>query len=418
MPINELIATQYSRNPIDSPIDRLSRLEDAKGRGLTNEINTEVLTANKFSNMKNQSDFATSKQQRGLEFAANIGAQLRRETDPVKKSRDYQGALKIAEMNGHDVSMYPKEYDETAQTYLDVAYAQLYEPELLKQKLSTVRQPNARIDLIEKLTEGMSPEEKLRAHRIELELEAPARTFAPHYFKYGDVNAVSTPQNPTQANVITVPGINATTQPEIQSVLSGQEADKQGGITTAKLESELELAPQIEGEKAKAVQNEKIEADRRGEIIDAGLTAKSQIPRIEQLIEINKKLATGGIQSVVEQGKRLFGREAADVGAFKAEVGAMLLSIAAALKPVSNDERVFLSEEVLPSLKSGQGANDAMINRILQIAKNDYQKALILKDNPSMRTEDLLSGSANQSQEKPASKTSFDQYLRYKNAAN
>lgn len=117
MGIESLIATQAQRTAGPSPMEQLSGLNALQGQKLQNQAASTTLDQNK--------------QRRGIEFAANVGAQLKKEADPAKKSQIYSTALQIAKMNGHDVSTFPQQYDDRAQSMLDVYYMQVYAPQEL-----------------------------------------------------------------------------------------------------------------------------------------------------------------------------------------------------------------------------------------------------------------------------------------------
>lgn len=133
MSINQLIATQYQRNAPESPMRQLAGIEQLKTQ-----------------QMQNQS-LEQGKSEKGMKFAANIKMQLDQIQDPAEKNNTYTTALHLAKMNGHDISMWPQQYDEQAQGILDVAHSQVYEPAMFEQRLKNANSTPAKIQELNEL---------------------------------------------------------------------------------------------------------------------------------------------------------------------------------------------------------------------------------------------------------------------------
>lgn len=123
MSIANLIATQAQRSQGPSPLQQIGALEGIKGQAIRNDA------------MK--SGLAQDKAQEGLKFAANVKTQLDQSQDPTEKQQIYQAARRMAEMNGHDTTAYPPQYDENADRLLSVAYEQVYAPQKFQQSLKS-----------------------------------------------------------------------------------------------------------------------------------------------------------------------------------------------------------------------------------------------------------------------------------------
>ena len=133
MSISQLIATQYQRNAPQSPARQLAGIEQLKTQ-----------------QMQNQS-LEQGKSEKGMKFAANIKMQLDQIQDPAEKNNTYTTALHLAKMNGHDISMWPQQYDEQAQGILDVAHSQVYEPAMFEQRLKNANSTPAKIQELNEL---------------------------------------------------------------------------------------------------------------------------------------------------------------------------------------------------------------------------------------------------------------------------
>jgi hypothetical protein len=128
MGIEQLIATQAQRTAGPSPMQQLSDMQSLQGQQLQNQGRQQSLTANADA-------LDQGKRMRGLQFAANVGQQIKSEQDPKKKAELYAAGLQFAKMNGHDISTLPQQYDDRAQQFLDVAHMQVYAPKEFEAKL-------------------------------------------------------------------------------------------------------------------------------------------------------------------------------------------------------------------------------------------------------------------------------------------
>ena len=128
MGIEQLIATQASRNAGPSPIEQLGGMAALEGQRIQNQGMQQ-------RNTMTQDAFAQDQQTRGLEFGANIGHQIKNTQDPAKKAEIYQAGLWLAKKSGIDVSQMPQQYDDQAQTILDVMYEQRYAPQMFQARL-------------------------------------------------------------------------------------------------------------------------------------------------------------------------------------------------------------------------------------------------------------------------------------------
>lgn len=121
--IQQLIATQAQRSQGATPMELMSGVQQLDRGRLDNQIAQEKLSGYR-------SQMASNKRHEGLKFAGNVGGQIREMSDPAKKAQVYATARKMAEMNGHDVSAYPTEFNPQAEQMLEIAYQQVYQPEL------------------------------------------------------------------------------------------------------------------------------------------------------------------------------------------------------------------------------------------------------------------------------------------------
>lgn len=121
MSIQNLIATQAQRTAGPSPMERLAGMQTLQQQKIGNETAQYSLDQNK--------------RQRAWEFAANIGLQLKQEQDTTKKQQIYGAALELARMNGYEMTYFPKQYDNRAQSMLDFAHMQAYAPHLIEERM-------------------------------------------------------------------------------------------------------------------------------------------------------------------------------------------------------------------------------------------------------------------------------------------
>jgi hypothetical protein len=119
--ITQLIATHSNRNKVDSPLQMLSGIQRHK--------------ANEMSLESQQNKMASDKRIEGLKFAANVGSQLKSIRDPQQKAEVYSTARRLAEMNGHDISAFPDQYSPQAEGMLEIAYQQIYQPEIIRERM-------------------------------------------------------------------------------------------------------------------------------------------------------------------------------------------------------------------------------------------------------------------------------------------
>jgi len=126
MAIQDLIATHYQRNAGPSALETMSGMEALKGQQLRNQAGTEAI--------------AQGNANKGMQFAANVAAQIKKTEDPAQKAEIYATALELGKRNGFDTSPYPASYDANAQQILDVVYAQVYEPKLFEQQMLKYKQ--------------------------------------------------------------------------------------------------------------------------------------------------------------------------------------------------------------------------------------------------------------------------------------
>lgn len=127
MGIEQLIATQAQRTTGPSPMQQLSDMQSLQGQQLQNQGRQQSLTANADA-------LDQGKRMRGLQFAANVGQQIKNAPDD-QKAQLYAAGLQFAKMNGHDISTLPQQYDDRAQQFLDVAHMQVYAPKEFEAKL-------------------------------------------------------------------------------------------------------------------------------------------------------------------------------------------------------------------------------------------------------------------------------------------
>ncbi len=139
--ISQLIATQANRNRTTSPMQamaQMQQLEAGKQRLAAGEQNMQLgaqrMQMNEQAMQGNQAAMAKTKQQEGMEFAANVAAQMRQASSPEEKAKIYQSGLQIAKMNQHDVSAFPQQFDENAERLMEGMYQQVFQPEEMKKQ--------------------------------------------------------------------------------------------------------------------------------------------------------------------------------------------------------------------------------------------------------------------------------------------
>ena len=160
MSISQLIATQYQRNAPESPTRQLAGIEQLKTQ-----------------QMQNQS-LEQGKSEKGMKFAANIKMQLDRTEDPAEKNNTYTTALHLAKMNGHDISMWPQQYDEQAQGILDVAHSQVYEPAMFEQRLKNANSTPVKIKELNEYIKGAGITDPSKIQKIyEQQLQGENKLF-------------------------------------------------------------------------------------------------------------------------------------------------------------------------------------------------------------------------------------------------
>lgn len=115
MTIEQLIATHHNRGKGPSPLQQLSQMETLKRQRLGNQAI--------------QAEGQRTQNTEALKFAANIGRQIRNEQDPMRKAQIYNSGLSFARSRGYNLDDVPQEYNDRAQYFLDVAEAQVNEPE-------------------------------------------------------------------------------------------------------------------------------------------------------------------------------------------------------------------------------------------------------------------------------------------------
>jgi len=161
------------------------------------------------------------------------------------------------------------------------------------------------------------------------------------------------------------------------------------GMTGTQQEIQAQISQQM-AQKAATIKRTELAETDRNQIITNAREAKSQLVNLRKFQEINKKVATSGIASAANDIMDFFGVGPKEVGQFRILAANRVLELAHILRPVSNDERQFLFDEAIASLKKGELSNAGMLEILIDIAERTVDAGMWLRDNPDKTPEDLL----------------------------
>ncbi len=133
--INQLIATQAQRNKPTSPMQAMAGMQQLDAGRQQQQMNAQRMQMNEQAMQGNAAAMASTKQQEGIKFAANVGAQMRQAKSPEEKAQIYKTSLQIAKMNGHDTSQLPQEFNQDAEHIMEGVYQQVFQPHEMKKNL-------------------------------------------------------------------------------------------------------------------------------------------------------------------------------------------------------------------------------------------------------------------------------------------
>lgn len=281
MGIEQLIATQAQRTAGPSPIELLAGMQGLQGQKIQNE-------GAQIRNAAMSQSLDQNKRQRALEFAANIGMQLKQEQDPAKKQQIYGSALELARMNGYEMTPFPKQYDERAQSMLDVAYMQAYAPQEFEAKLK-----GAGISLSQKefnnhvnqLQSAIGPDGKIDPAKLSVAQRASA-------IELGLIPRA------TGSAAITA----ATTEGLTNQVANSEATIKgatAGATENAKLDARMEKEPELKRRNAEAAAEAKAAVEKR--VAELG-----QSKKIEDATAIYNELKGSDLGMIYGRGESLY----------------------------------------------------------------------------------------------------------------
>lgn len=292
MSIAQLIATQSQRTQGPSPMEQMSALQGMDAQRIRNQGMKQGLA-------QDQEQFGRDKAAEGLKFAANVSSQLKQTDDPTEKQKIYATSRQLAEMNGHDVSSYPAQYDENAERLLGVAYEQVYAPEQFKQKMASSFGMKGDITKSSKTyPNGLTIQSTGLGLRV---LSPDGRTL-------NGQDAASAVQEAMQLEV--------SQQKDIYSARSG-------GTIQGKREND---AAGLEGDIAAGKKSGGDTEVRRSERISSGSSAAKGIPTLKRTLELLDRVTTGGPESISLALKQRLGVESADEGELSNKLGKAVLS--------------------------------------------------------------------------------------------
>ncbi len=133
--INQLIATQAQRNATTSPMQAMAGMQQLDAGRQQQQMNVQRMQMNDQAMQGDAAAMTANKQQEGIKFAANVGAQMRQAKSPEEKAQIYKTSLQIAKMNGHDTSQLPQEFNQDAEHIMEGVYQQVFQPHEMKKNL-------------------------------------------------------------------------------------------------------------------------------------------------------------------------------------------------------------------------------------------------------------------------------------------
>ncbi len=130
--LNQLIAMQRGPDIAGSVMGGIQAAKQDQAQARQGELQDLQLTTGKHQLAQMDQQVAQQKKAESLKFAADIGTQIKRETDPMKRAALYQQGRQTASFMGADTSWWPQEYDDQTQVGLDNAISHVYGGEQFK----------------------------------------------------------------------------------------------------------------------------------------------------------------------------------------------------------------------------------------------------------------------------------------------
>lgn len=335
MSIADLIATHANRNAVSSPMELMSNAYQLQGAKQLMDVRKQGMEAQGLDMQTQQHKLMTDKNEQAKQFAANVAADLKNTQDPTQKQQKYSIALEMARRNGHDVSMYPTQYDERAAAMMDAAYAQVYEPMRFEAMLNDRFGLSAGTQEFNSLIEQIKPAMNAQGQFDESKATAAQRAAA---IKLGLVARASL----SESERIAMSDDMTNRVADSKAIIKGAES---GSSERAKLDAKLEKEPDLEAAKTRAVEAEKLKAKINEQISKTGRDAEG----VKGILDIAEKLipksTASGIGTVVDAATGLVGvsTEGADTAeSLRSLEGALIMKMPRMEGPQSNmDQQLY-----------------------------------------------------------------------------
>ena len=115
---------------------------------------------------------------------------------------------------------------------------------------------------------------------------------------------------------------------------------------------------------------------RNQNLINRGIAANEQLPRLRRMATLLDRIQTGGFSAVQKAATDFFGTTPPDIGEFNNLAGQVIVDALQAFSgAISDGERGFV-ERVTVGLKQGKAVNARDLGRLIQIAENARTRAL------------------------------------------
>ena len=154
----------------------------------------------------------------------------------------------------------------------------------------------------------------------------------------------------------------------------GKLSPTEGGFT---MQEQVELARQEAEAQAYGAEAGKLFAETEGSILNAGLAAASELPQLDQVLDIvnDPDFNSGKLSALLSRGKQILGVETADIGRFNKATADILLKALDNFKgAISEGERAYLIQN-LANLEQSTDINRALIQDARDILERARQRA-------------------------------------------
>ncbi len=154
----------------------------------------------------------------------------------------------------------------------------------------------------------------------------------------------------------------------------GKLSPTEGGFT---MQEQVELARQEAEAQAYGAEAGKLFAETEGSILNAGLAAASELPQLDQVLDIvnDPDFNSGKLSALLSRGKQILGVETADIGRFNKATADILLKALDNFKgAISEGERAYLIQN-LANLEQSTDINRALIQDSRDILERARQRA-------------------------------------------